>query len=207
MVGWLKFYKRVRQFFLLFNLPRIIHIYSWMTVVFWPFELVVGILHILGLGHFIQFILQSRKTRKLTSHECEIARSMFGDLIDLDAVRLNPISRIAERMNIAFVTANQVNFNTVMSDALLIHELTHIYQYQQVGLVYIPRCLKAQTSKAGYDFGAIEDHYDILNGQAGLWKLNYEQQAEFLESLYVSRQTNTLLAGVNSSFNSLNFTV
>jgi len=204
---WLRFDIRFFQFLSIWNLPKIIRIYGWWTIIFWPFEWMLGLLHLIGFSHVAQPLLKNRSTRRLNEREINIAKSIFGDRLKYDLVSMNGSSRIARRLRIAFVTGNQINFNDKMSEPLLIHELTHIYQYQQVGLVYIPRCLKAQYSREGYNFGEVVDHLDILNGSTGLGKLNYEQQAEFLETLYAQRATYTLASGLSGTFHNLNFTV
>lgn len=172
------------QWLRLWDVSNAIHIYGWWVIVCWPFELVLGSLHVFGLGHIIQILLSNRHTRVLNPTEMSIAHSIFADKINYALVRLHGKSRISKKFRIAFVTANQINFARGMSYNLFIHEMTHVYQYQRVGLVYIPRCLMAQYSREGYDFGTVEQHWDIIRGEAKLNKLNYEQQAEFIETIY-----------------------
>ncbi len=204
---WLRIDQRLWQYLRLWNIFRAIHIYKWWTVIFWPFELLLGVLHVLGMSHVLMYCLKTKSTRSLTPEELQIGKLVFGSQMDYQLVRLNPASKIARKLKIAFVTGNQINFDQRMSDRLLVHELTHVFQFQQVGIVYIPRCLKAQHSREGYDIGEVLDHIDILNGLSHLGKLNYEQQAELLETLFVQRNNAALAYNFHRVVNRMNMKV
>ena len=163
-------------------------------------------LHLVGISDLIELVIGTGKTRKLSTHEVKLAQSIFGERLPYDKIQLNK-SSIAAKLRIAFVTGRIINVGGPISDRLLIHELTHVYQYDRVGLVYIPRCLHAQSTSIGYNFGKIDDHLDIRGGRNTLNKLNYEQQAEFLAALYQGRMTLDLPRGINRAFPSLNFEI
>lgn len=194
LLDWLRFDVRLMQWLRLWNVLKAIHIYGWWAILCWPFELILGSLHVFGVSHVLQLLLNGRHARMLSVEEKQIAASIFQDKINYSLVRLNGKSRIARRMRIAFVTGNLINFYRGMSYKLFVHEMTHVFQFQCVGLVYIPRCLMAQYSREGYNFGKVEDHEDILRGESRLSKLNYEQQAEFVETIYANQEAESILA-------------
>ncbi len=204
---WLRFDKRIMQFIRLWDVPNIFHIYGWWIVLYWPLEWMLGSLHIIGFSHFFQLLLAARSTRKMSHTELKIGQSVFSSRIQFDLVRINTRSTVAKKWKFAFVTGNIIHINAGLSDTLLVHELTHVFQYQSVGLVYVPRALFAQRSRAGYNFGHINDHLDIVNGIADLGKLNYEQQAEFLETLYRYNSSEAMVSELNQTFNQISFRV
>ena len=206
IMSWLRFDIRLMQWVKLLYFPKTFYIYGWWAILFWPIELILGMLHFLGCSYIAELFFRTGADR-LSAKEVQVAQSVFGSNLDFDLIRINKHSRYAKRLRLAFVTGHVINYYRDLSYPLLIHELTHIYQYQQVGLVYIPRCLFAQSSKQGYDFGNVEDHDDILKGMSGLNKLNYEQQAEFLETLYKSQIEKMGLASLESVHPHLNLSV
>ena len=44
-----------------------------------------------------------------------------------------------------------------MQNSILIHELTHVWQFEKMGSVYIPYALIAQQSKMGYNYGGVSE--------------------------------------------------
>lgn len=71
-----------------------------------------------------------------------------------------------------------------MDDSTLIHELVHVWQYEQLGADYIPESLSAQLSNEGYDFGSDEGLRNRLEHCQGLTSFNFEQQAAIVEEYY-----------------------
>jgi hypothetical protein len=203
--SWIQFDRRLIQFIHLWDLPKIIHVYGWWTMVYWPLEWILGLLHFSGIGHVILHLIGLTNRRKLTEKEIGVAQSIFGDRLPYDSICIHDTSIFARKLKIAFVTGLIIQTHGQISDRLLIHELTHVYQYCQVGLVYIPRCLFAQHTPPGYDFGSLDQHLDIINGTAKLGKLNYEQQAEFLATLHEGKLTLDLPRGSNRTLLHLNF--
>jgi hypothetical protein len=62
--------------------------------------------------------------------------------------------------------------------ALMVHELTHVLQYERLGAIYMHLSLVARQG-AGYDYGAVEGRrYQDFNP---------EQQATICEDCYVAR--------------------
>ncbi|MGL5083778.1 MAG: S8 family serine peptidase [Microcoleaceae cyanobacterium] len=135
-------------------------------------------------------------TRSLTNEEIEIARSVFGDSINYSLVRIDewsisvPIARVidgADR-NRPYTTFHTINTWGGMSDATLIHELTHVWQYENEGAIYIPEAIAAQNSDAGYDYGGVTELQNQMNSGEGLMSFNREQQAHIVEDYYDIRE-------------------
>jgi hypothetical protein len=133
--------------------------------------------------------LASRRERALTSDERDYAWEIYHDAIDYDAVRITRGSALSA--GAARTTGNTINLQDEhfvrdtmeLSDAgklVLIHEMGHVWQYQNGGLAYIPSSLipqivaatSGQSRNAAYDWrNAVRNHIDWSE-----W--NAEQQAE-----------------------------
>jgi hypothetical protein len=118
--------------------------------------------------------------RSMTPQEREIARTVFSRYLDYELVLLDEKARIATRKyNVAYVSANTINSWGGLSNAHLIHELVHVWQYQRFGAVYIPRALRAQYDE-GYDYGGIEQ----LKTKQDFFNYNPEQQGDIIADYY-----------------------
>lgn len=146
-------------------------------------------------------------TRSLTSEEIETARSVFGDSINYSLVRVDEGSLLVlGRKFITGVvvpsvtgkdltggddapltTSNTINSLGSMPDETLIHELTHVWQYQHGGSIYLPEAAGAQITEGrdgAYNYEGVAGLQEkIANGQ-GLFNFNPEQQAKIVEDYY-----------------------
>jgi hypothetical protein len=68
--------------------------------------------------------------------------------------------------------------------AVVVHELTHVAQYERVGAIYMPQALHAQQSAAGYDYGNLVAARAAGKHFSGF---NREQQASICEDYYKAR--------------------
>jgi Ca2+-binding RTX toxin-like protein len=127
-------------------------------------------------------------TRGLTSEELAIAKSVFGDSINYDLVRIDEWS-LGNLVNgqRPFVTFHTINSWGAMDDPTLIHELTHIWQFENFGAMYIPRAIDAQMSDAGYNYGGSNELLKRMRAGQGLTSFNYEQQAHIVEEYFAIR--------------------
>lgn len=64
------------------------------------------------------------------------------------------------------------------------HELVHIWQYQQIGSVYIPRALRAQFSEEGYNYGGMTGLQKAKQQGRSFSQFNLEQQGDIVSDYY-----------------------
>lgn len=155
---------------------------------FWFLEWILLFTDIIGLPEFIEILheLFNWKLRSMSNQEDLLARKYFKNAIDLKNIRINNADFIfSKRMNIAFVSFYTINFHKGISAATFVHELVHIWQFENFGSPYIVRSLRAQFSKAGYDYGGVKSI--SLGGHENnrLLDYNYEQMAELVKDAYL----------------------
>jgi hypothetical protein len=137
-------------------------------------------------------------TRKLTDDEKALLREVYGDSVDLDAIRISEGGPLNNAMaphtvgNTIYMpkgSTGQPLFNAdgSVSDAgkLLIHETGHVWQSQNAGGDYISQSLWAQgvASVTGGDRGGAYNYQDAINEGKSFDQLNPEQQAEYIEQV------------------------
>jgi len=153
------------------------------TPILWLGDLLFYLVDLLGISLLIQvFYIIIFPVRKLSEEEEFLAQQFFDTTIDYRYVLIN--SKMPKRFKNfahAFVSLNIINYPERISNAIFIHELVHIWQYQQFGTVYIFRAILAQFSNEGYDYGGVEGLYnDMIQGKDFL-DFNFEQQGEIFE--------------------------
>ncbi len=122
--------------------------------------------------------------RPLLSSEIALARPIFGNTIDYSKVRLIPTS-VAEFTTVGNNIRVSSNFTISVPffAETLIHELTHVWQYQHSGTSYISVSLAAQIAASlktpsrnfAYDYQIAPDKsfFSYLPEQQGLIVQNY----------------------------------
>lgn len=124
-------------------------------------------------------------TRRLTEREIALARSIFGETIDYQKVRVDERSHIGCRQyRFAYVGFHFVNSWGELSDPHFIHEMVHVWQFQRLGSVYIPRALWAQRTPEGYDYGGIAALQNAARQGKTLADFNYEQQGDIVADYF-----------------------
>ncbi|OLF38752.1 type IV secretion protein Rhs [Psychrobacter sp. C 20.9] len=128
--------------------------------------------------------VKKQQSRYLTIGEIALARSVFGDRIRLDEVRLKTTwwvlksYAVSPNGNIYFNPADWITDFSVASlgkQSWLIHELTHVWQLQQ-GLKVVRGAL-------------IDRRYDyVLETGKSFFKYGIEQQARMVQDYFVRRQ-------------------
>lgn len=118
--------------------------------------------------------------------EVELAKTFFGDSINYKRVRIDELS-IAGPMqqNFCYVSFYFVNSWGRMQNSLLLHELTHVWQFEQMGSVYIPRALKAQYSRMGYNYGGIAALKAAKELGKSFHSFNLEQQGDIIADYFL----------------------
>ena len=125
------------------------------------------------------------KTRPVSIEERDAIKRIYGNTLPLDYILIDPTAYLWTRhLHIAYVSHYSINYWQKLSKAVLIHECLHVYQYLQLGSVYIYECLKAQASPEGYDYGGIENLVQHMMFGGRLEAFNFEQQAEIFEDAY-----------------------
>jgi Ca2+-binding RTX toxin-like protein len=183
----------------------------------WAVENLLNAAEVSGLAKDLENLAEIVKinTRPLTNREKALARSVFGNSINLDIVRIDEwsLSNLVNGKR-PFVTLNTINTWGNLEDAVLIHELTHVWQYQKLGVTYILDAALAQGSPGfqggkypdgigaganGYRYGGyttLEKFMDdgkklsdfqfdaSITGPSSVVRENYEQQAKIIEDYY-----------------------
>jgi uncharacterized protein DUF4157 len=125
-------------------------------------------------------------SRSLSEAEIDAARKVFGSSIKYESVRIEKMGGFTELINgsRAYTLGNTINLPGKVHAypsqyvSIIIHELTHVWQYQHGGWGYIPNALLAQTFGDGYDFGKA-----LRQGRP--WaKMNPEQQAQMIQDAF-----------------------
>ncbi|MCO6493718.1 MAG: hypothetical protein J5I98_35185 [Phaeodactylibacter sp.] len=158
---------------------------------YWGLELLLLLLDCLGAGELYEAILDFVKfnSRPLHPWEKELARPIFGKSINYGRVRIDEYAVAGPRQfHFCYVSFYCINSWGRMDNSLLIHELAHVWQYQKMGIVYIPRALMAQRSPEGYDYGGTRGLEAALRAGRTLQDFNLEQQAEIVSDYYRIRE-------------------
>ena len=124
--------------------------------------------------------------RDLNNEELLLLKSYCPSL-----TKINKIIRIDHRAylgpswkSFAYVSFHTINVWNTIQKKTFVHELIHLYQYQQEGPVYIPRALYAQIFGSGYLYGGINGLIDTLHNGKDIHDFNYEQQGDILADYY-----------------------
>ena len=89
----------------------------------------------------------------------------------------------------AFTTWRTINMpvqghNARTNLEIVVHELTHVLQYERAGTVYMLEALRAQATAENYDYGKLAGLDDRLHAEQHLANLNREQQATVAQDYF-----------------------
>ncbi len=158
-----------------------------IRVLFWWWELILYFGDMIGFAEFYEILLAILKinTRSLNEGEVLWAKQIFGNSIPLERVTIDQKAILGPPWaRIAYVSGFTINSWGQMRPPIFIHELTHVWQYHQVGLVYISRALWAQYSRHGYDYGGPAQIWERIQNGELLESFNFEQQAEVVADYF-----------------------
>jgi len=145
-----------------------------------------------GAVAFVQALLFVQPhERRLTRDEKKILQRVFRGSLALYNVRLVEgragLFSLSDR---PFTLGNTIylkNRDIATAPDLLVHECTHVWQYQHVGARYAADAIRAQWSvKNAYDW-----EQEIVRGNDEWSKFNNEAQGEFFEDLYTGGSIET----------------
>ena len=154
---------------------------------FWILEGFILLLDIFGLPEWYESLADIFKfnTRPLNHNEIAIGQSVYGSSINWERVRIDERSYIGPKQKgMIYVSFYTINGYGSMSTSTFIHELMHIWQFENFGSCYIPRALFAQSTKMGYNYGGLHPLSLNIENQKGLSAFNYEQQADIVMDYY-----------------------
>src|SRR6185503_8476589 len=120
--------------------------------------------------------------RSLDDAERRVARDVFGQSLDLDAVRIVTTALAAAPTTLG----DYIRTTGPMSNATMIHELTHVWQYQHGGAAYISDSLCAQVgawARTG-DRNAAYDLTGVVQERKRFSEYSAEQQAMIVETYF-----------------------
>jgi hypothetical protein len=140
------------------------------------------------------------RTSPLTAAEVAAAEAVlgkgairFGDVRIAEGGLLELVFRLNKKR--AFATWHTVNLpeegrHGRSNSSLLVHELTHVYQYERVGTVYIGQALQAQRrlGRRAYDYGGPAGLLEARAAGKRYNDYNREQQGQIAQDYYLLRQ-------------------
>jgi phage-related protein len=185
---------------------------------------VIDILHAVAeiymgaIGTVISILLNTLGSyRPMRADEVVQARLIYGDTFDYSTIYFSQESLLndiifgiqdwasGEKNSRAFVSNTLVNFDVDDGDIeydTMIHELCHVWQYNDTGAFYMSEAIHAQTFGDGYNYGysdsengergeddllnAINDNPNLDNREV-FELFNREQQAQIIMHYYVRR--------------------
>ncbi len=129
-----------------------------------------------------------KNIRPLTDAEILRGSQIFGKSIDFQLIMIDDKARYVVRDKIiAYVSFNTINSHGALPPDIFIHELVHIWQYQNFGAGYIMQALWAQRTEAGYDYTYVTANEVRQEGWSDLKSIhqfNGEQQGDLVQDYY-----------------------
>ncbi len=166
------------------------HASTWLDFLKWLGRSALQLAEVLGIPEIVETLADLLKfnTRALSGSERSKAASVFGGSINLDLVRVDEGGLIGPSWTHREYTA----FHTItgwggIQDDTLIHELTHVWQYERSGAIYIAQALHAQITLGGtgaYDYNGIPGLQAAKSAGQGILSFNREQQAQIVQDFY-----------------------
>lgn len=174
------------------NNSELFNIKYWLlSVGLWFVLLPFLILQLIGVFILFDLLRLNNNKRKLTYFELTELKSVYGDSINYNQIRIRKNSKWASygsrfigAKHLGFVFLNTIHFsrqidsiNNQSDMAWLVHEVTHVSQYQKCGIVYAFKALRAQKN-GGYSYSQEWLGIDLKQS-------NFEQQADISKCYYL----------------------
>ena len=158
------------------------------NIAYWWWELACYILDTLGISEIYETGCGQYKkaTRPLNVYELFMAKEIFGNSINYARVRIDETAEIAcKNSQLKYVSFYTINSWGGMSDDIFIHEMVHVWQYENVGAAYIPKALRVHlTEGLGYNYGGLDALKFCREKGGKLLDFNYEQQGDIVADYF-----------------------
>ena len=137
--------------------------------------------------------------RKLNPHETSIAEEFFGDMINLEQVKINEsgirFSILTRNKTGQYVTVHNTIYGKNMTDDFLIHELVHVWQYKQgriepitaLGTHIVGDGIEMATGKTNVLYNYRLDNLDSPDRKS-FGDYHFETQAAILQDAWLYKQ-------------------
>ncbi len=165
---------------------------TWLNLLKWLGARVIDLLEIGGFGEIYETAMDFIKfnTRTLTDAEKDTAHAVFGDSIDLSLIHVDEHAVIGP----AFSDREYTSFHTIngwghIDTDVLMHEMTHVWQYEQAGAIYMPQAIHAQVWGGGYEYGGAAGLRAAQAAGKGYSSFNREQQAQIVQDFFKKTQS------------------
>lgn len=171
---WFPIRKFIRHPREIFNIPE--HLY-------WLVELIFYLGDLIGLSEIYESLADIVKfnTRPINNEERALVHKFFGKTLNTKRIRIDEFAFGGPASHgFAYVSFYTINSWGEMTEDIFVHELVHIWQYHQLGSVYIPRALRAQFSHEGYDYGGLANLVLAIRTGKKLKAFNLEQQGDII---------------------------
>lgn len=168
---------------------------TWKNFLKWVGTVALQSLEIAGIGEAYETIQDFVKfnTRTLSASELKAGKSVFGNSINLDFVRVDTGAVIGPLFtDRAYTSFHTINSWGTESTDVMIHELTHVWQYENAGAIYMPQAVHAQAWGGGYNYGDVTGLQNKKNAGEGLLSFNREQQAQIIQDFFRLRQNGSI---------------
>lgn len=156
------------------------------NITIWAMDLLFFINDLIGITDLIHTIhlISKNSFRRMSKNEIIAVQNIFQNTIDYNSIWIDDQSKIGmHSLARAYVLFNTINYRYKIDIPTLVHEMVHIWQYQNLGSIYLGRSLLAQTLGNPYDFGGTEKLYDDMIKGKSLLNYNFEQQGSIIEYL------------------------
>jgi hypothetical protein len=138
------------------------------------------------LGHSF-----ARGERPLDARELEVVQPVFEDSVRYDDVRV--VRGYFANAPTTLGNCIRIGLDGALDDATLVHEMTHVWQYQTYGTGYISNSMCAQLA-GFFTTGSRNAAYQIRPSQlkplGSFYELSAERQARTVEHYFVSTLCN-----------------
>lgn len=159
----------------------------------WVLTFLSRIFDVLGGPEIVEFIMHLfTKTRSLTGSEIAAGSAVlgpsavrWGDVRVANGGLLDLVFSLNDER--AFVTFHTINMPEGEPLEVVVHELTHVFQYEKMGSLYMGQAIHAQSTRGGdaYNYGGAAGLVRAQNEGRSFADFNREEQGQIAQDYYV----------------------